>query len=30
MNNGEYQNGKKIGKWDIWYTDYDSKKNEKM
>ncbi|CAK67650.1 unnamed protein product (macronuclear) [Paramecium tetraurelia] len=28
--NGEYQNGKKVGRWDMWYKDYDNKQSFKM
>ncbi|CAD8165300.1 unnamed protein product [Paramecium pentaurelia] len=27
---GEYKNNKKVGRWDTWYKDQETKKNEKM
>lgn len=28
---GEYKNGNKVGRWEIWYQkNYDDKKNELM
>ncbi|CAD8213823.1 unnamed protein product [Paramecium pentaurelia] len=28
--NGEYQNNKKVGRWDIWYKDYETKMYEQI
>ncbi|CAD8166264.1 unnamed protein product [Paramecium pentaurelia] len=27
---GEYQNGQKIGLWEIWYKDYETKRNKQI